>query len=147
MWIASLAHLFFALTLIALGILGLVQGDFTPTWGGVPEAWPAPVVLAYLCAFVSLLTGVGLLWQRRAVVAARVLLTYLLLWLLLFRVPYLFIAPGETASWWACGDTAVMVAAAWTLYTSFAGDRRGGRFGFTAADTGRRTRECSTAWP
>ena len=138
MRITSLAHLFFAATMIALGIIGLVQGDFTPTWGGVPDGWPARVVLVYLCAFVSLLTGIGLLWQRAAVVAARVLLIYLLVWLLLFRVPYLFIAPAETGSWWACGDTAVMVAAAWVLYASFAGDRRGGRFGFVYGDTGRR---------
>ena len=49
--------------------------------------------LAYLCAFISLVSGIGLLWQRTAVVAARVLLIYLLVWLLLFRVSHIFRAP------------------------------------------------------
>jgi uncharacterized membrane protein YphA (DoxX/SURF4 family) len=31
-------------------------------------------------------------------------------------VPYIFTNPTETATWWACGDTAVMLAAAWILY-------------------------------
>ena len=113
----TMSHLFFAVTMIGLGIIGLVTGDFTSTWGGVPDALPARVVLVYLCAFVSLMTGVGLLWRRTAVAAARVLLTCLLLWLLLFRVSYIFTARTETGTWWACGDTAVMVAAAWVLST------------------------------
>ena len=65
--------------MIALGILGLIQGDFTPTWTGVPKGVPAREVLAYLCAFISLGSGIGLLWQRTAVIASRVLLTSFLL--------------------------------------------------------------------
>jgi hypothetical protein len=57
--------------MIGLGILGLVTGDFPPTWGGVPDAMPARVVLVYLCALVSLVTGMGLLWRRTAMVASR----------------------------------------------------------------------------
>jgi uncharacterized membrane protein YphA (DoxX/SURF4 family) len=98
--------------MVALGILGLIQVDFTPTWTGVPKGMPVREVLAYLCALVSLVTGIGLLWQRTAIVASRVLLTYLLVWLLLFRVSHIFFAPTEVATWWACGDTAVMAAGA-----------------------------------
>src|SRR5438046_9901020 len=76
--IGSLGHAVFALTMISLGILGLIKGDFTPIWTGVPKGMPAREVLAYLSAFVSLVTGIGLLWQRTAVVASRVLLAYLL---------------------------------------------------------------------
>src|SRR6266487_3091360 len=113
MGIASLGHAVFAATMVILGILGLIQGDFTPTWTGVPKGVPAREVLAYLCAFISLVTGIGLLWQRAAVVASRLLLTSFLAWLLLFRVPLILRAPTATVAWWASGDTAVMAAAAW----------------------------------
>src|SRR6266700_5774707 len=76
-------HAFFAATMVAIGILGLIQGDFTPTWTGVPKSVPAREVLDYLCAFISLVSGIGLLWRRAAVIASRMLLTSLLVWLLL----------------------------------------------------------------
>jgi len=135
---ASLGHAVFAATMIALGILGLVQGHFTPIWTGVPKWVPARQVLAYLCAFISLISGLGLLWQRTAVVASRVLLTFYLVWLLLFRVPLIFLAPTATVTWWACGETAVMAAGAWVLYVWFAGDRGGQRLSFTTGEKGLR---------
>jgi uncharacterized membrane protein len=135
--VASVGHAVFAATMIALGIFGLIKGDFTPTWTGVPKSVPVREILAYLCAFVSLATGIGLLWQRTAVVAARVLLIYLLVWLLLFRVPNIFRAPTAMVTWWALGDTAVMAAGTWVLYAWFAGDRDG-RLSFATGDRGLR---------
>ena len=137
MRIASWGHAVFAATLITLGILGLIKGDFTPIWLPVPKGAPAREVLAYLCAFISLVTGIGLFWQRTAAVASRLLLSFLLAWLLLSAVPHLLLDPGMQLTWAAC-KTAVMVAAAWVLYVWFAGDRDRQRLGFATGDKGLR---------
>ena len=124
--------------MVALGVLGLIKGDFPPTWSGVPKELAARAVLVYLCAFVSMATGIGLLWQRSAAVASRVLVTYFLAWLLLFRLSHIFFAPTALDTWWGCGDTAVMAAAAWVLYTSFAAERDGQGFRLPTGEQGLR---------
>lgn len=125
-----MGHAIFAVTIIALGIFGLLRGDFTAIWQPVPQSVPARELLVYLCAFVCLASGIGLLWQRTAASAARLLLGYLLLWWLLFRVPDLFLAPLIEGSWYGCVETAVLIAAAWVLYAWFASgwDKQGLRF-------------------
>ena len=134
MRIATMGHAVFAGTMIAIGILGLIKGNFAPLWDPVPQSVPA---LAYLCALISLVSGIGLLWKRTAVAAARVLLAYLLLWLLLLRVPGVFLSP-TVDFWWAACKIAVMAAAAWVLYVWFAADWDRQRLGFAAGDKGLR---------
>jgi uncharacterized membrane protein len=106
-------------------------------WGPVPKSVPSREVLVYLCAAISLATGIGVLWQRTAAAAARVLLAYLLLWLLVFRVPGLFRSLTVDVYWAVC-KTAVMVAAAWVLYVWFATDRDRQRLGFATGHRGLR---------
>ena len=133
--IASMGHAAFAVILIGLGVLGLIKGDFTVVWQGVPKGLPAREVLAYLCSLVSLACGVGLLWRRSATLAARVLLAYFVLWLLLWKVRGLFVEP-LVAGTWSFGQTLVMTAAAWVLFVWFATDWDRQRLGFATGDKG-----------
>jgi len=132
--IPSFGHAFFAVTMIALGVMGLIKGSFVAIWSGVPKELPARVALAYLCAVVSLGSGIGLLWSRTVRNASRVLLTCLALWMLLFRVPLILRDPTSSGAWWACGEIAVMMAGAWVLVVWFAGDREGKGPGFGAGE-------------
>lgn len=113
MRLASPGHAVFAATLIGVGVLGLVKGDFAPIWQPVPKDFPAREALAYLSALLSLACGAGLLWKRTSVAAARVLLAWLVFWLLAFKARFIVTAPATAVSYETCGETAVLVAAAW----------------------------------
>jgi uncharacterized membrane protein len=135
--IASVGHAAFAATMITFGILGLIKRDFAALWQPVPKSVPAREVLIYLCALIPLASGIGLLWQRAAAAAARVLLAYLLLWLLVLRVPLIFVSP-TVGVWWASCKTATMTAAAWVLYDWFATDWDRRHLSFATGDNGMR---------
>ena len=137
MRVASIGHAIFAVTLIGLGIMGLITGAFTPVWLPAPRSTPAREILAYASALVCLLPGIGLLWRRSAAAAARVLFGTFLAWLLLVDLPALLLHPGMDLTW-ALAKTATLLSAAWVLYVWFGsdGDRR--RLGFVAGATGLR---------
>ncbi len=130
MRIISVGHAVFAATLIALGLASLITGHFAAIWQPVSQGIHGRKALIYLCAFVPLACGMGVLWRPTAATAARVLFVFLLLWMVLFKVPYILRAPTVEVNYESCGETAVLVAGAWVLYASCAGgwDRRWLRF-------------------
>ncbi|HEX3101789.1 MAG TPA: hypothetical protein VHQ01_08360 [Pyrinomonadaceae bacterium] len=129
------SHVFFAVVLVGLAIIGLIKGDFAPGLLPVPVSMPGRQALAYLCDIIYLACGIGLLWRRTATLAARVLFTYLLLWFLLLRIPWLFVS-FTVDIWWSAGCAAVMAGTAWVLYAGLAGDWDRQRLGFFTGDTG-----------
>jgi uncharacterized membrane protein len=138
MRIRSVGHALFAGTMVALGILGLFKGDFTPVWAPVPKGVPARELLVWLCACVSLASGIGLLFRRSAAIAARALFALLLLWWLLFRLPDIFRSPASQDSWSGAAETAVIVAAVWVLYAWFATEWDRRHLGFATGGHGQR---------
>ena len=135
--IASPGHAVFAAALILVGIVGFIKGDLTSVWDGVPSSWPvvrAP--LGYFCALVSVGVGIGLVWQRTATLAARVLFGYLVLWMAVFKLRFIVIAPLNEIVYQTNGVTAIYVAAAWVLYSWFAGDWDRQHLAFVTSDKG-----------
>ncbi len=135
MRIVSVGHAVFAATMIALGILGLIKGDLIQAWQ-VPKGLPGREVLAYVCAFISLACGIGLLWHRSAAFAARVLLAFFLLLTLLFKARFVFLQPTVEGTYQSLGENAVLVAGAWVLWARFATDWDRQHLGFATGDGG-----------
>lgn len=136
MRIASVGHAVFAATLIFIGVLGFVKGDFIQIWQPTLKDLPGREVLVYLCAFIPLVCGVGLFWRRAAAPAARLLLAYFLLWWLLFKLRFIFLAPTTEGVYQTNGQNAVWTAAAWVLYAWFAVDWDRRHLGFATGEQG-----------
>jgi uncharacterized membrane protein len=110
-----------AIGMIGLGILTIARGDFIAPWEAVPAWVPARTVLAYVCGAVMVGSGLGLLIERTAAIASRILLGYLMLWLLLLKTPPLFTAPQDEVNWLAWGEIAIIVAGALAVYARLNG--------------------------
>jgi uncharacterized membrane protein len=135
MRIASTGRAIFAVTMIGLGIIGVVRRDFVPLWNPAPHV-PAGGLLVFLVSLISLAAGVGLLIQRMAGAAARLLVATFFLWLL-FRLPNFFLLPAFAACW-SVFPLTVMLAAALVLYASFASEWDRDHFGFAVGSNGLR---------
>ena len=134
---ASSGHSVFSITMIGLGIVGLLYSNFVPVWNPVPASIPGRGIFVYLGPLISLASAIGLLVPRLAAIATRLLLTTLLLWLLLFRLPnFLLTSPFEAC--WSVFPLAVMLAATWVLYVWFAADWDRQHLSFVSGNNGLR---------
>jgi uncharacterized membrane protein len=129
---------FFALGLIGLGILSLVYGNFALQWQPVPDGIPAREVLAYASGAFLVLTGAGLLSGRTSLVSSRTLFIYLLLWLLLLKLPSVVAAPLVEVNWLGFGEIAMIVVAGWVLFSQDREHRGASRTSVLTDERGRR---------
>ncbi|MGH9819021.1 MAG: hypothetical protein ACRD43_02530, partial [Pyrinomonadaceae bacterium] len=120
--VTKLSYIVFAAVLIGLGVLGLIKGGFAPGWEPVPESLPGRQALAYVCDFVYLACGVGLLLRPVAVLASLVLFVCLVLWLVVLRIPWMIVAFGVN-TWWSAASAAIITGSAWVLYSSLRNNR------------------------
>jgi uncharacterized membrane protein len=126
----------FAASMAALGILGFIYGDFALVWQPVPAGVPGRQALAYLSAAIELTGGLALLWSRTAAAASRALFVYVLIWLLLLRVPQVLSQPLVEVSWLGCGETAMIVAGVWVLFAMLTSSRERSYLRFITAGRG-----------
>jgi uncharacterized membrane protein len=118
------ARILFALGIASLGILALVYGDLSMAWYSIPAWVPWREGVAYASGIILLGCSAGLLFKRSSGLSARILLPYLVMWLLL-RVPALAAAPLTEVNWQNAGELAVLVAGGWVLFTKLAELRDG----------------------
>lgn len=113
----DIPRVLFAASMIALGILGVVYGDFAVQWQRIPIAHlPGRTFLAYATAAVEIAAGLGLLFTATAQVASRVLAIFLLLWAVLLKLPAMVLVPQMEATWLGFGEIAVILTGGWVLY-------------------------------
>jgi uncharacterized membrane protein len=125
----------FALVLIGLGITGLMNDGFALVWQDVPKGVPGYTALAYVCAAIELLAGVGLLFKRTLTLASRVAFVFMVLWMLLLKLPH-FKAPSDVETWGGFGEIGIILAGAWALFAAHAGDWERRRLQFAVGESG-----------
>lgn len=136
MRIANTGRAIFAVTMIGLGIIGLLDRSFVPVWSPAPNV-SAGGILVFVASLISLAAGIGLLIRRMAGAAARLLVATFVLWLLLFRLPNFLSVPAFAACW-SVFPLTVMLAAALVLYAGFTTDWDRNHLRFVAGGNGLR---------
>ena len=134
----KLDRVFFALGLIGLGILSLVYGDFALQWQPVPPWVPGRTSLAYASGALMVVMGAGLLSRRTAGRASGVLFVYLLLWLLMLKLPPTVMAPLVEVNWLGSGEIAMILAAGWVLFATDREQRESSNVTFATDERGMR---------
>ena len=130
----------FALAMIGLGIIGLIYGDFAMVWQHIPmEHLPGRQFFAYGCAAIELVTGIGLLMRRTITLSSRILFFYLVLWVVLLKLPAVVLAPQTEGSWLGFGEIAVILAGGWILFASHAGEWERNHLRFAVGASGMRS--------
>ncbi|MGH8298725.1 MAG: hypothetical protein ACRES6_05505 [Steroidobacteraceae bacterium] len=120
------SRLLWAAALVALGITGIVNGEFALVWQSVPAHLPGRTELAYACDVAEVLAGLGLLWRGSVRGACRFLLPYLLIWLAWLEIAPLFGTPLDAGAWGSVGEIALITAGVFCLFARYAAPREGG---------------------
>jgi hypothetical protein len=95
-------------------------------------------VIASVCAVIELVAGIGLLFNVTLKMTCRVLVPYLMLWVMLLEIPTAIHSPPDLGAWGRVGAIAIVTAGAWCLCAVQAGAWRhmsiaGGSSGVRAA--------------
>lgn len=131
------SQVFFAAAMVALGVTGLVNGDFALVWQDVPAHLPGRTALAYACAVVEVALGVGLLWKTAQAAIFRALFAYMLLWFVLLALPPVVRSPLDAGTWGTMGEIGSMLAGAGCLLAAHGARSAGFRPGNPGVRAGR----------
>lgn len=128
-----------AACMIGLGILGLIYGDVALVWQHLPiEHPPGEKLIAYAFALIELAGGIGLLIKSLAKTASTLLFVFLLVWVVLLKLPAVVVVPLMEATWLGLGEITVILAGMWVLFAHYAGDHGSGWQGWLCGQRGTR---------
>ena len=125
----------FAVSMIALGLVSIVYGNDSFVWVLIPDM-PGSATLVYLCGLVLLAAGIGLLTNQWLLKACRVLVVFLLLWLIILKVIWLLYSPFTALRWESLGETSAILAGALCLLANNASEWEKQKAGFIVGDKG-----------
>ena len=106
----------YGLAAVALGLVGLVWGDFAAVWQPVPKELPGRAALAYAVAIAFLMAGLAIQWRRSAGLGALSLTALYTLVVLLLHVPRLITHPSVFVTWSGTAEQLALVAAGLVAY-------------------------------
>jgi uncharacterized membrane protein YphA (DoxX/SURF4 family) len=102
---------------VAIGLVGLIWGDFLAVWQPVPKALPGRTALAYAIAAVFLLAGASLQFKRSARAAALTLTVLYSLGVVLLHLPSLIAHPAVFVMWSGTAEQLALVAGGLVAYS------------------------------
>jgi uncharacterized membrane protein YphA (DoxX/SURF4 family) len=106
---------------VALGLVGLVWGDFAAVWQPVPKDLPGRTALAYAVAAAFLLSGLAMQWPRSAARGALALTVLYSLGVMSLHVPAVIAHPSVFVTWSGTAEQLALVAGGLVAFTSCAG--------------------------
>jgi uncharacterized membrane protein YphA (DoxX/SURF4 family) len=106
----------FGLAAVALGLLGLVWGDFAAVWQPVPKDLPGRTALAYAVAIAFLMAGLAMQWRRSAGLGALALTALYSLGVILLHVPQVIAHPSVFVNWSGVAEQLALVAGGLVAY-------------------------------
>jgi uncharacterized membrane protein len=111
----SLGSRVYGLAAIAVGLVGMVWGDFAAVWQPVPEDVPGRAALAYFVAALFLAGGAAVQWRRTApwgaLLLAALVVPFALLW-----AKRVIGFPGIFATWNGFCEQLALIAGAVAAY-------------------------------
>lgn len=104
----------------ALGLVGIVWGDFASVWQPVPGTVPGRTTLAYIVGVALLLAGAAMQWRRTAALGAGTLTILYALGVILLHVPRVVAHPMNVGAWLGLAEQLALVAGGLVAYASAA---------------------------
>jgi uncharacterized membrane protein YphA (DoxX/SURF4 family) len=106
----------FGLAAVALGLVGLVWGDFAAVWQPVAKDLPGRTALAYAVAIAFLTAGLAMQWRRSAGLGALGLTALYSLGVILLHLPRVIAHPSVFVTWSGVAEQLALVAGGLAAY-------------------------------